>query len=77
VLERPVSQAARRLALRRERDRRWRQRAAAGQCCVTVSIDTAVVNMLVRARWLEPREVFSRAELADAISKMLHEASRV
>jgi hypothetical protein len=76
VLERRISREARRLELRRARDRRWRRREAAGRCCVTVEIDDAVVDLLVRARWLEPREVFTRAELAGAITRMLREASR-
>jgi hypothetical protein len=48
VLERPPSRQAR----RRERQRRYRQRAAAGIWLMPVEVDAAIVDMLIATHWL-------------------------
>jgi hypothetical protein len=41
----------------------------------TVVIDANVIDMLVRTHWLPPREFHSRAEIANALSAMISEAT--
>jgi hypothetical protein len=52
---------------RRKRWRTYRRRRAAGVVMVTIPVDAALVNLLVRNRWLQPREFHTRAEITDAI----------
>jgi hypothetical protein len=53
------------------RKRRFRARQAVGVAIADVEYDCETVRMLVYLRWLKPRESHSRAEVADAIKRLL------
>jgi hypothetical protein len=64
MLQRPPSQ--------RDRHARYRQRVTRGECCVSITINVATVNMRVETKWLDAKpDVYSRAEIASAIERML------
>ena len=52
---------------RRARWRTYRLRQDQGIIMITVPVDPALVNLLVRSKWLLPREYHTRTEIADAI----------
>ena len=57
MLERPIiSRTARRLALRRERDRRHRERVKQGRMVALVELDGTALDWLVRIHWLTEPE---------------------
>jgi hypothetical protein len=61
---------------RGERDRRYRRRQRDGAIVCPVVIDNEVIASLVRWRWLAPGQVDDRAAVADAVTRMLLDASR-
>jgi hypothetical protein len=77
MLDRPaeLERQARRRLQKQARDRRHRRRLAEGVVMATVAIDPEVVAWLRRTQWLVgPRE--GRAEVADALSRLLQDAAR-
>jgi hypothetical protein len=78
VLDRPSPQLARldrQREIKRARDRRHRQRRAAGVVVVSIPVDSEIVCWLRRTQWLTgPCE--GPAELADALTRLLADAVR-
>jgi hypothetical protein len=66
----------RRRARRRRWQARYRARVAAGVMTVNIAIDHRVVDWLVATRWLPGREVYTRAEIADALARMIADATQ-
>jgi hypothetical protein len=73
MLHRPKNRKA---LLRRERDKRLRERRAAGQMVARVVIDHHVVSWLVTLRYLPEREAYSVAEIEQAVTELLRVSSR-
>jgi hypothetical protein len=76
MLDRPAElerQARRRLY--RERQRRHRQREAAGVVMVTIPVDCEIVAWLRRTQWLTG-PVEGHAEIADALTRLLEDSAR-
>jgi hypothetical protein len=73
MLDRPAD--ARR-ARRREQQRRHRARQEAGRACYAVELDGAVINMLVRLRWLAGDDATDKCAVGKAIARMLADAAR-
>jgi hypothetical protein len=77
VLDRPaqLERQARRRLQKRQRDRRHRARLRDGITMVTIAVDCEVVGWLRRTQWLTgPRE--GRAEIEDALSRLLQDSAR-
>jgi hypothetical protein len=72
----PTDRAARHTAVerRRARQKAYRRRQHAGVVMVTIPVNAALVSLLVRAKWLPPREYHTRAEITAALVRM-HAAS--
>jgi hypothetical protein len=66
VLNRPPASPDR----RRDRWRNYRARREAGIVMVSVPVDAALVGLLVKLDYLPPREMHTRAEIADALHRM-------
>jgi hypothetical protein len=62
-------------AVTASRKTRYRQRSAAGKIGFTVEIDGAVISWLEELHWLTRRESHGRAEIGDAIRRLLHDAA--
>jgi hypothetical protein len=82
MLERPPSQAkplskpARRRALRRHAQARYRANQKAGRMSIVITVDDELIDFLTRTRWLEQKDVFDRAEIAAAIEALLADAAQ-
>jgi hypothetical protein len=66
-------------AARRRRaavQRRYRLRAKCGEAVYHVPIGAAVIDLLVRARWLPDRDVYDPIEVAEAAAACLRDAAR-
>jgi hypothetical protein len=75
MLQRPPK--SRKAALKRARDRRYREHQEAGLMAITVLVDHQVIDWLVHSvRALAPKEAFSRAEIAAAVTEALRVSSR-
>jgi hypothetical protein len=59
-----------------ERTRRYRPRQKDGIAVATITYTTAVVDMLVRLRWLSEADASDRRKIAAAISAMNEDAAR-
>jgi hypothetical protein len=67
----------RRQAARSARDRRYRARRESGKAVAQVEFDAAILDFLIRTRWLaEGNSTVARA-VGEAISAMLADAARV
>lgn len=71
-----TAKSPRQAALRRARDRRYRQRRDASQITVLVEIDDATLAMLIRSLWITEANCDSRRAIGVAISKMLAVSAR-
>jgi hypothetical protein len=61
---------------RRDRFARYRARRRNGRMAVTVELGPEVLDMLIRAHWLEERHAGDRMAIGQAIARMLAEAAR-
>jgi hypothetical protein len=61
---------------RRQRQRAYRARLAAGRILVGVEVDAAIVDFLVRLHWLREGDAGSRAKIGAAVGAMLADAAR-
>ena len=57
-----------------ERQRAYRKRVKASCVVVPVEVDAAIVDLLVRLRWLREREAGDRGKIGQAISALLRAA---
>jgi hypothetical protein len=44
--------------------------------CVTIEVDSDVVDLLVRTDWLAKRDAYERDEIARAIEALLRDSAR-
>jgi hypothetical protein len=58
------------------RQRRHRQRVERGAACVSVEINSEIINWLARIGWLADREAHDPAEIGRAISALLAASAR-
>jgi hypothetical protein len=76
MLHRPRP-ADQRRSHRAMRQRRFRERQAAERMVVQIEVDRRVIDWLARTQWLTPRgECVSRAEICDAIERMIEDSAR-
>jgi hypothetical protein len=74
MLERPTTSGQ---AARRERDRRYRARVRRGEMVITICVGPLLLDMLCRLHWLNGSAVeHSRAEIRDAVERMLGDTAR-
>jgi hypothetical protein len=59
-----------------DRRKRHKLRAAAGVACCTVEFDASIVEMLVRLRWLPPKESFNREEIGEALGRQAKDTAK-
>jgi len=76
MLQRPPSSRPSAAERRHARKARYRQLVKQGRMCVTIQIGPERVDMLIRYRWLEPRETYDQCEIAEAVRRLLEDAAR-
>jgi hypothetical protein len=54
----------------------YRRRVAAGRVVIGVELDAAVLDLLVRLRWLDERTANDKAAIGRAVAAMLCETAR-
>jgi hypothetical protein len=72
MLDRPPSRQSNRAA----RDRRYRQRPQRGERLALVPYDGAVLDMLIRLRWLSEVDAGDKGKVGAAIAALLQDTSR-
>jgi hypothetical protein len=73
VLDRPP--IGRRVAMRRARHKRHRERLRASRIVVAVEIDAPVLDLLIRLRWLTESDAHDRGRVGEAIARMLRDSA--
>lgn len=58
------------------KQRRYRERLKQHQIVVVVPVGETLINFLVRTGWLAERDACKRAQIADAIARMIAEAEQ-
>jgi hypothetical protein len=76
MLHRPPSAAAARARERRARQARYRARLRNGRMAVPVEVDAAILDLLVRTRWLDPASVDDRRAIGRALAAMVADAAK-
>jgi len=59
-----------------DRQRRWRDRIRQALMAVTIDVGPEVVNELVRRRFLQPHEAYSREQIQAALQQWVMVAAR-
>jgi hypothetical protein len=54
----------------------WRSRQRVGVACYTVTIDAAIIDMLVRLHWLADDQATDRRAVGEAITHLLADAAK-
>jgi hypothetical protein len=63
-------------AARAAKQARYRLRAKLGEASFPVAIGPAVVDLLVRAKWLPDRDAYDPIRIAEAAAAMLRDTAR-
>ena len=62
---------------RRARQARYRQRVAAGRMAITVEVDAAILDLLVRSEWLNEEVAGDKLAIGDAIARLLAATAKI